>query len=347
VNNEIPKNLYKYRTLNEWTFSLLNGEIFFSPHELLNDPTDLNPSVGLKTEFQAQISILDDLITRQLIDKYKEDTDPERIAKKNLDEWDIDISQEMFEEEYLSREEEIKRWEEAWIKMNQITMRAKRMGVFCLTTRRDDYSMWAHYADGLRGIVIGFDTEKLVTAFKELKLNVHGPIKVQYKPITFRKLLKSKFFSKPENLFTFKPPVWSSEREIRFVWRDGSGPIKVPISCISEIIIGRRARLSWRRRLKKWLALQDDNWLVDTSPEYPDIKFLIASTNSWGKVHMLKSNKNYGLTDRICARPLTLEEQALIDDVEDFENPILSIDPTDAPEKTDPAGLSEGDDVPF
>jgi hypothetical protein len=52
----IPKVLYKYRGADDLAFELLNGSVFFSPHHLLNDPTDLNPIAGLRLGINREVA---------------------------------------------------------------------------------------------------------------------------------------------------------------------------------------------------------------------------------------------------------------------------------------------------
>lgn len=288
--NKMPPIVYKYRRESDLTLSLLNGHVFFSPHKLLNDPTDLNPFGALKAELQQRMLALE----RQI------DGSP----------WGINDEIDATEDEI---DKIICKWERAKKRIHHVVSQCRDMGVFCLTPGRDNYSMWTHYSDGFRGVCVGFNRNELCKALNKSQIQLVGPFNVKYQPIKLEQLLKPSFVMNPKNMFSFKPPIWSSEQEVRFVRIDGSGVVKIPISCIEEVIIGRRTSSQFRRKLRKWLSSVDDVWEDDSGTDYANIKLFMASTDTSGAVHVEKHRKLFSLTDRLCRKPKysSLEEDVL------------------------------------
>jgi hypothetical protein len=79
--------------------------------------------------------------------------------------------------------------------------------------------------------------------------DIHGPIRVIYRKITIDVLLNPRFYLREDNRYKYKPTQWSTEKEVRFVRRDGFGIVNTPVSCVKEIILGERLDLQFRRDL--------------------------------------------------------------------------------------------------
>jgi hypothetical protein len=64
------------------------------------------------------------------------------------------------------------------------------MGLLCLSSEPDTYQMWSLYADGFRGVCVGFDTYRLTSALMTFGLDIIGPYWVKYRNLTFDDLLR-------------------------------------------------------------------------------------------------------------------------------------------------------------
>src|SRR6266849_2487749 len=122
-------------------------------------------------------------------------------------------------------------WERSGLGQKMVAQ-SRKIGVFCATRRNDNYGMWVHYADGFRGVCIGFDSARLAAELRHASEDIVGPLEVKYQPVTIEMLLNPEFIGKPENLFTNKVPFWIGEEEVRFVQRNGYEIVKVPTKCV-------------------------------------------------------------------------------------------------------------------
>jgi len=104
---------------------------------------------------------------------------------------------------------------------------------------RDPFNelLWAHYADGARGIVIGIETEK---DYKAHKVLYKGPYRANINDFN-----DPYYF--PEKLFTHKGNAWSYEKECR-IFTDNK--FHVPVT-VKEITIGRAMSTQDQSFIKK------------------------------------------------------------------------------------------------
>jgi hypothetical protein len=127
----------------------------------------------------------------------------------------------------------------------------KHIGLICLSEKRDNLLMWAHYADSHRGLVLGYDMSH--SFFSEMK----PPYRVQYE----RNRRAIDLASSPDgperteqimSLLYVKSDDWRYEQEWRFILRlDGLEKVttgggykyylNVPRTTLKEVIIGCRA----------------------------------------------------------------------------------------------------------
>jgi len=177
---------------------------------------------------------------------------------------------------------ELRDLERAWDATKHIILANSGAGVLCLTTEAANYRMWTLYADGFRGVCVGFDRERLTAALGALGLTIVGPLQVIYRKITIDDLVKPRFVKRPENLYCYKPPDWSREKEVRFVWRDGSGTVTLPASCVTKIVVGQGVSTEYRNRIAVAITRRVQNAEKDDGP----FSVEQASGDSAGQVHI-------------------------------------------------------------
>ncbi|WP_409590369.1 DUF2971 domain-containing protein [Vibrio jasicida] len=113
--------------------------------------------------------------------------------------------------------------------------------------------MWSHYADGLRGFCMVFDSEKLQTHFYEQELTVR-PIEVEYQdtPIT----LSLNEFARSRHILNDNPmkdvisdvtksvgtksKAWSYEKEFRMISLENSNAHSYLPDSLIEIVLGEK-----------------------------------------------------------------------------------------------------------
>jgi hypothetical protein len=96
--------------------------------------------------------------------------------------------------------------------VRQTQERTKNFVVLCLAENPDDPLMWGHYAAGLNGIVIGFDTDKGILAEPSAHRRLGKVVYVKNRPT---KPAVSDFTD--EEMFFSKSEVWAYEREWRIL----------------------------------------------------------------------------------------------------------------------------------
>jgi hypothetical protein len=127
---------------------------------------------------------------------------------------------------------------------------SKSTGIICFSKRRNDLLMWSHYADGHKGLVIGFDIPPELMAEKPL-------FDVEYRthrlPWNFDVgSTKPETASEIRKLIQRKSIHWRHEKEVRVLWAlegliqevDEQKRLcyytRIPPAIISEVILGYR-----------------------------------------------------------------------------------------------------------
>lgn len=209
---EPPKLLYKYRSLKNFGHieEIFSGKLYFSSPEQFNDPIDsvMPLNFNLKKDEFSKWS-RDKIIGNNRKDKRKNKAKGFKIMKKLNPQT---IAQELTAKEY---------------------------GVFSLSANNTDWLMWSYYADGHKGIAIGFNTDDSNET---------------YFPIIYTKTLPNIKFSDCDNhiitLLTTKPNIYSHEEEYRIIkHKQPIGNIQCPSIRIAEIILGCKISAEDREKL--------------------------------------------------------------------------------------------------
>jgi hypothetical protein len=175
--------------------------------------------------------------------------------------------------------------------------------ITCFASSATNLLMWAHYADGLRGVCVGFDEELLlreadaylatvryserppvvdsfIYAVAEDQRDYHRMALAEHRgphPDPFASDYEQAeaeahalMVSVWENAFASKPAEWSYEQEKRLLMRTGEGgtaPIFVSYSpnALTEIIVGERMPSAFRVDLEKALQVADVRIAVRTA----------------------------------------------------------------------------------
>jgi hypothetical protein len=132
---DVPVVLYKYRSWNEHSQAMINGQVFFAKRESLNDPFEYRWLVKRPETFERAVELAAILI-KQSYPHLNEADDEFKFHWKNITDqiWNnFDPFYKMF--------------------------RHVQQGVFCACKFNDDIRMWSHYASNHTGVCIGFRTK--------------------------------------------------------------------------------------------------------------------------------------------------------------------------------------------
>lgn len=222
-NNNIPKSLYKFRSVNEYSLdNLSNSTLYLSIAKTFNDPYDsainFDPQVFFldNTVFIDKLGIPEEESKRILLDK-----DPfKEIIKFSLR--NSEYSEEKADLLYsfiTERRKEV--CKDQLLKFNESIQSSYK--ICSLSERLDSLPLWAHYAENHKGFVMEYDFNSLDE--NDIALNCLWPV---YYTGVFE---ASGLFKKPKegkninNLYAVlaalhKAPDWAYESEWRLVCPD-------------------------------------------------------------------------------------------------------------------------------
>lgn len=238
--------IYKYTPHNKCCkYNIIRHcELWFAEFSSLNDPLDLNLA------FRQQYS--DDEIMAYW----------ERESRKNPK---LDLENNL--KKYGNNENFIKRQKKIFGQIKS------RIGVLCMSKTPKNILMWAHYANGHKGIVYGFDENLFKDSESKALQKAPLPIKYdsEYKPLSYISLTQNNFKSKviyllknikdnelqfAESLF-IKAKDWAYEEEVRFLNIGKSGvAINFNPASLNTIIFGANML---HGEIKKTISLCQDN----------------------------------------------------------------------------------------
>ncbi len=243
MTQELPQVLYRYRPMKKHDFqSLQEGYLYFSSPQDFNDPFEfsVDPSVRLPRPSPGR-----DWET------FKD------INAKVLNISHDEVVRRIFEGSINGLLEEQERvWNEALL--GDKTELVGDICCCCLSKSNDHPLMWGHYANGLKGLVIGYDTKLLASTsawpahevitkvtyshdntipqVDYTDLLTAAPGSEQYTRITRENFVKC---------FCTKSSYWAYEEEYRLLWQlasnDDRGKGKkviYPTNTVKEIIFG-------------------------------------------------------------------------------------------------------------
>lgn len=207
---DVPSCLSKYRTVDSAKLLLENHSIYFSSCMQLNDP------------FESAINLLTDYTPQQYYDSFIFAGMTPQLAKE--------LTRQVFNGT-IDGDTIIKELTKDVI---------SSVGYFCMTSRPDNLLMWAHYADGHKGVCLKFDILKDLDSFLV-------PVKVDYNSqyINFD-CLSSNLLS----VLRRKSPDWEYEDEYRIIKTDHQGLWKIKQESLVEIIFGCRTSAEEKESIK-------------------------------------------------------------------------------------------------
>ena len=208
-----PDTLYKYRSLDgeskEWVENIFTkSEIYFSSPNGFNDPFDCKVELSLDG-------------TDEEWRKYESG-----LIKRNNP--DISPAKRLILSRKISRSKAIRN------NLNQrsITGLMGNIGVYSLSSVRDDILMWSHYADSHKGICIGFHADEASVFFREAQPVIYS------KEYPHARLI-DRTIERMSAMILTKSDHWNYEKEYRLInTHEGYGIKNFPAKSLKEIIFG-------------------------------------------------------------------------------------------------------------
>jgi hypothetical protein len=233
IGNEPPK-FYKYRSVSgeaaKWVEKIvLHHEVFFAPATSFNDPFDLRPAFSLQASPSRQRE------------------DYLRLSRK-FEPHLTEVQRESDAENVMATAMNVNNLIDTTIAIQALHNHyiTASVGVFCVSTKRDDILMWAHYAESHKGICLEFDGKLsfMTHAQKVLYSEDRTPINV-YDDANDVAMTKA--------LLT-KSTHWSYEQEWRLMrYQEGPGVVQFHPSNLTGIVIGALATSSTVEMVESWV----------------------------------------------------------------------------------------------
>ena len=213
-NNSVPRKLYKYRPISDWTIQLIKEAMIFHAHkDSFNDPFD-----GInKFRFTFDENDIIDLVSTFTKDKRKEERD------RHIN---FFISNPQKFEEFVRQ-----------AAFSQIG----KYGITCFSSKVDNTLMWAHYGDDHKGICIEFNFGEEVKYLDDItELNLFYIRRVNYQNeipvINYRDIAKERFTP-----IYHKGKKWEYEDEYRSI-RPNVGLFPFHKACLKAIYFGLNSK---------------------------------------------------------------------------------------------------------
>ena len=211
LRGDVPRFLYKYRSVESALQFLSNQSIYFSNFREFNDP------------FESSANYLVDFTPQQYYDSFISvgfSPNSATVVTSQIADGIIDGKTCLKE---------------------AVEKALDSIGYYCMTTKADNLLMWAHYADSHRGVCFKFDILEDLDSFLV-------PLPVEYNSdyIEFDALN-----SNIAELIRRKSEDWSYEDEFRIVKTNYHGLKKVKCVTLKEIIFGCRIKKEEKETIMK------------------------------------------------------------------------------------------------
>lgn len=221
---------------------LVNRELFFSDPQNFNDPFDC----ALGVDFGKEAT--DDEWT-EYFEHVLEIDEPESTPEDRRGKAIANVKRDRHRDSSFLSETE------SGI-AQQVTGIGRQQGVLCLTSDPKNILMWAHYANDHKGLVLGFDTQRLL----DMKTGEFRGSKIDYKPEfprlsdyleAVRKMKQGRDEAMFDLFYCRKHRDWEYEKEWRFFSRAPNTTVGFDPRGLMEIIFGWKMSEKSRRVIMK------------------------------------------------------------------------------------------------
>lgn len=230
---EIPEVLYKYRDLSSEQRldrvrqTIVEHKVWFCSPVDFNDPFDCKVHIHF--------------------------TGPTRTWERHLLEWQKKYRPELSPEQGQAEVARIlneKRHEDPMVlagALEEAQQAFNNWGIFCLSARNDDLLMWSYYANGHRGVCLGFAHRPARPFGPALPVVYSSELpQVNYFEADHEELARANFLT--------KALPWKHENEWRVIdRRRGRGIRQFPPESLIEVIMGSEISKEDRKNIMTWV----------------------------------------------------------------------------------------------
>jgi hypothetical protein len=212
--SKVPPVFYKYRAFNKENLHrmekvFIHAMIYFASPTQINDPFECKANLSFDGTRKEWKKYLSEVVKKQ----------SHWDRKRRLD-W---IMQVLASGEYKDKKI-------ADHMTHRMQSRLDRIGIFCMSSKKTDILMWSYYADGHRGLCLGFKSN--ISLFSQA-------LEVEYSTL----LPTHRVVDTPEGsldkLVLTKGDMWSHECEWRCIrYKEGPGNYSYPEDALVEVIFG-------------------------------------------------------------------------------------------------------------
>lgn len=224
-----PKFLYRYYRFDEHTEKIFTkNEIHFQKPSKFDDPLDSKITYvhkGTKTKKQRflkrNLALAKPELTEQEINKISEN--PTNFKK--------------FFDDFRKRQDK----------------RKDELGVYCLTTLRDNILMWVHYSDNYKGFCLEFDGRS--EFFQRAQPVEYSKVMPTFNILDITVGESHKYADKFAELLLIKAEDWEYQDEWRVVYipdHGGPGPHTFPEKLLTGVILGFKISNKNRNNIIEW-----------------------------------------------------------------------------------------------
>lgn len=225
---DISRKFYKYGRVNEYAEALFTtSQVFFESPGNLNDPFECRPWIALNRSDPLRLmDSLKALARRQ--DPGRSEADVTALAKTMFD---------------APGEESMDALRKVMIENID-----ERVGIYCMTERRDSIVMWSHYADGHRGYCLEFDARN-----KNERFGAARPVEYVDQYPAFE-AFQTSAWEQPEIIFFKKHTGWEYEAEWRVIdYVHGPGLKDYPPELLTSVILGMNMSDEHEANIREWV----------------------------------------------------------------------------------------------
>jgi hypothetical protein len=225
-----PPVLYKYYTLSKWTQAIFErDEIYFPSPDCFNDPFDSKVYTTYEGTEEQRV--------RRLVRAWQTDQRQKGLPAKR---------EELLRPKALDL---VKRRQDIQAMLETSRQSSERlrqqMGIFCMTSERDNILMWSHYADTHKGFCLGFKTDNPFFG-RALRVNYS-------RDCPYLNVIEPPDIDKVGEALLTKARDWEYEREWRIVDHGhGPGIQMYPHDALCKVILGCRIDAENMTRIIQW-----------------------------------------------------------------------------------------------
>ena len=231
--DEVPEQFYKYRPMNESKMVqrveniVMRNQVYFAAPASFNDPFDLKPAFSLAAVPERQRAEYMRLSRKfqPLLTEEQHTAEADTVMASSLSPENVESTSRLIQDMHA--------------------MALSSVGVFCVSTKRDDILMWSHYADSHCGVCLEFDGmfPFMAHAQQVTYSAICAPIN-PYEDDTMAMM---------ERALLAKSEHWKYEAEWRLIsYQRGVGNVAYRPENLTGVILGAQARPETIETVRRW-----------------------------------------------------------------------------------------------